>query len=292
MTIPLDLAGVRRAFDRASTTFDASAVLHTEVRTELLRRLDYSALAPRLVLDAGAGTGLASRAVKRRYPSARVLALDSSGGMLRQAARRSTWLRPFERVCADAHALPLPDGCVDLIVSNLLLHWCDPDLVLAEFRRVLRHPGSLCLTSFGPDTLRELRSSWAAADGLDHVHPFIDMHDLGDALVRAGFAAPVLDVERYTLDYADFDALAADLGALGARNRLAARPRGLTGKRRFAAMREAYETQRRDGRLPATCEVVFAQAWTPAQRLAARPPAEPTFSLAALKAQLRVRRGA
>jgi malonyl-CoA O-methyltransferase len=287
----LESVRVRRSFDRAAKTYDAAAVLHTQVRENLLERLQLVTLIPGVVLDAGAGTGHGSRALKRRYPKARVVALDSSPQMLKAAGKQQSWLRPFERVCADAQALPLRDGSVDLIVSNLLLQWCDPDAVFAEFRRVLKPQGLLSFSAFGPDTLRELRLAWREVDAHSHVHRFIDMHDLGDALVRNGFAAPVLDVERFTLRYLDVRKVAADLKATGAHNSSAGRPRGLTSPRKFAAMQAAYEPFRQDGRLPATYEVVFGHAWAPA--LAARRGlAEPTsVSLEEIKRELRARRG-
>ncbi len=262
----LDRRWVRRSFDRAAAGFDAVAVVQTAVRESLLERLRLTTLAPRIVVDAGAGTGHACRAHKGRYPRARVLAIDCALGMLRAAKRRQSWRRRFDRIQADAERLPLRDASVDLIFSNLLLPWCDPDRVFAEFRRVLAPHGLLTCSSLGPDTLHELRAAWASVDAYSHVNQFIDMHDLGDALVRAGFAAPVLDVERYTLKYPDVRALAADLKALGARNFTAARPRGLISRRRFLAMQNAYEELREDGRVPATCEVVFAHAWAGEER--------------------------
>ena len=247
-------------------------------------------LAPRAVLDAGAGTGHASRALQRRYPKALVVALDSSLGMLRIAARQQSWLRPFARACADAQLLPLQDGSVDLIISNLMLHWCNPDAVFAEFRRVLRAQGLLSFSAFGPDTLRELREAWSECDSLVHVHQFIDMHDLGDALVRAGFAAPVLDVERFTLSYLDVRKVAADLKATGAHNAAQGRAPGLTGTRKFARMQAAYERFRQDGRLPATYEVVFAHAWTPLAQAASARDDGTSVSLEEIKRKLRAHR--
>jgi len=286
----LESRWVRRSFDRAAKTYDAAAVLHAEVRENLLGRLQLTTLEPRIVLDAGAGTGHASRALRRRYPKAQIVALDSSRRMLQEAARQQSWLRPFGRVCADAGLLPLADGSVDLIVSNLLLQWCNPDTVFAEFRRVLAPHGLLSFSAFGPDTLRELRTAWNQVDAHSHVHQFIDMHDLGDALVRAGFAAPVLDVERYTLQYLDVRRVAADLKATGAHNATAGRARGLTGARKFAAMQAAYEGFRQDGRLPATYEVVFAHAWVP-ERSARRDQKDPaSVSLEEIKRELRARR--
>jgi malonyl-CoA O-methyltransferase len=283
----LDPSWVRRSFSRASATYDAAAVLQAQVREALLGRLDLTALEPRVVVDAGAGTGHASRALKRRYPKARVLAVDWALGMLAAAARRQSWLRPFSRLCADASELPLKDASVDLIVSNLMLPWSEPDALFAEFRRVLAPRGLLSFTSLGPDTLRELREAWAKVDSHIRVHRFIDMHDLGDALVGAGFAGPVLDVERYTLSYTDVRGLAADLKAVGARNATAGRLKGLTGPRKFAAMRAAYEIHRRDGRLPATYEVVFGQAWAPA---AAHTALERGIPLEEMRRQLSIRR--
>lgn len=280
---------VRRSFDRAASSYDSAAVVHQEVRENLLQRLELTRLEPRVVLDAGAGTGHASRALKRRYPKALVVALDSSRGMLAVAARQRSWLRPFERVCADAELLPLANGSVDLIVSNLMLQWCNPDAVFAEFRRVLRANGLLSFSAFGPDTLRELRAAWKEVDSHSHVHRFIDMHDLGDALVRNGFSAPVLDVELFTLSYLDVRKVAADLKATGAHNATAGRAKGLTSTARFAAMQAAYENFRRDGRLPATYEVVFAHAWVPPT--ARRGPADATtVSLEEIKRELRGRR--
>jgi len=260
----LDGREVRRSFGRAAHDYDAAAVLQAQVRKELLDRLDLVRIEPTVVLDLGAGTGHASVALKRRYRSSQVVALDLAEGMLQEAERRQTLLRRFRRVCADATALPVRSGSVDMVFSNLMLQWCDdPDRVFGECRRVLKPGGLLTLATFGPDTLVELRRAWAAADGRTHVNRFIDMHDLGDALVRSGFAEPVMDVERYTLTYLEVRDLMRDLKSIGAHNANAGRPRGLTGKGTLARMVDAYEDYRRGGRLPATYEVVFGHAWAP-----------------------------
>lgn len=259
----LDRAGIRRSFERASVSYDAAAVLQARVRTELLDRLRWIAIEPALVLDLGCGTGEGARQLKRRYPRARTLALDIAPGMLREARRRSRAFRRFERVCGDAYRLPLADSSADLVFSNLLLQWCDaPDEVLAEVRRVLRPGGFFSFSTLGPDTLSELRAAWTAADDASHVNVFLDMHDVGDALTRAGFAEPVLDVEHFTLSYADLRALTRDLKAIGAHNVTAARNRGLTGRGKWRAVTASYETFRRDGRLPATYEVIYGAAWS------------------------------
>jgi malonyl-CoA O-methyltransferase len=217
-----------------------------------------------VIVDLGAGTGAGTFELRRRFGRSQVVAFDLSEAMLHLAGRRQRWFRRFHRVCADAAQLPLPDTSVDLLFSNLALHWCDDlDRVFAECRRVLRPGGLLTFTTYGPDTLVELRRAWAAADRGVHVNRFIDMHDLGDALVRAGFAEPVMDVERYTLTYATVRDLMRDLKSLGGHNVNAGRSRALTGKGTLARMAAAYESARVDERLPATFEVVFGHAWGP-----------------------------
>jgi malonyl-CoA O-methyltransferase len=257
----LDRAAIRRHHDRASPHYDASAVLAARLRAELMRRLDWVAFTPEAVLDLGCGTGRGAAALAARWPMARVTALDASPGMLREAARRAPPAR-IEWLRADAESLPLPDAGVDLVFSNLLLPWCeDIDAVFAEVARVLKPRGLFTFSTAGPDTLAELRAAWRAADAAEHVHPFTDMHDLGDGLVRAGFAEPVLDVSRYTLTYPDVRALMRELKATGAQNAASGRPRGLAGRRRLQDMEAAYERFRSKGALPASVEAVFGQAW-------------------------------
>jgi malonyl-CoA O-methyltransferase len=230
----------------------------------MLERLDLVSIEPAVIMDAGCGTGRTSRSLLKRYPGCMVAGLDLSLGMLRQARRRRWLLRAPRPVCADAAQLPLADGSVDLLFSNLMLQWCnDIDAVFAEFRRVLKPHGLVSFSTFGPDTLKELRSAWTEADGHVHVSRFLDMHDIGDALVRAGLAEPVMDVDYFRLTYQDVTDLMRDLKAIGAANAAAGRNRGLTGRRRLEAVRSAYEKRRIEGRLPATWEVVYGHAWGP-----------------------------
>lgn len=263
--------GVRASFERASSTYEAAAVLQVRVADELLSRLEPFNFKPAVVVDLGAGTGRMTGELKKRYRRSLVVALDLAPGMLREARHHQQLFRRFERVCGDAMRLPLADASVDVIVSSLMLQWCDPpDQAFAEIRRVLKPDGFVAFSTFGPDTLRELRSAWAEADGAEqaynHVNHFTDMHDVGDAVVRAGLSEPVLDVDRMQLTYPDATALMRDLKAIGAHNVTAGRPRGLVGRARMQRMQQAYEAFRRDGRLPATYEVVYAVAWGAAGR--------------------------
>jgi malonyl-CoA O-methyltransferase len=257
-TGPIDKNSARRSFDQAADGYDGAAVLQREMADRMLERL---------VLDLGAGTGYAIEGLQKRYRRARILALDFALAMLHRARDRGSWLNRPRCVCADVEALPLADASVDLVVSNATLQWCnDIQGTFGECLRVLRPGGLLMFTTFGPDTLWELRDAWAAADGHSHVSPFLDMHDVGDALVRARFADPVIDAERLTVTYDKAGELMRDLKVLGAHNSTSERSRGLTSRRRLAAVEQAYETHRRNGRLPASYEVVHGHAWAPEQR--------------------------
>ncbi len=254
---------VRKAFNAAARTYNAAAVLQTEVRARLLERLDAVSVTPASILDAGAGTGTAAAGLRAHYPDARLLLLDLAELMLREAEFADA-TRMTHAVCADAGRLPLADDSVGLVFSNLMLQWApDLDRVFREFRRVLNTSGLIVFSTFGPDTLGELRAAWSEADGYNHVNRFIDMHDVGDALVRAGFAEPVMDLEHFTLTYPDLRALMLDLKAIGARNVTAGRSRGLTGRGRMAAVEKAYRRWYRDGRLVSTWEVIYGIAWVP-----------------------------
>jgi malonyl-CoA O-methyltransferase len=263
----LDRPAIRTSFDRASTRYEAAAVLQARVGDELLGRLDQFNFQPQVVLDLGAGTGRGTEQLKRRYRRAVVIALDMAPGMLREARRHQRLFRRFERVCGDALRLPFADSSVDVIFSSLMLQWCDPlDVAFSEVRRVLKPEGFFAFSTFGPDTLKELRAAWAEADGYNHVNQFTDMHDVGEALVRAGLTEPVLDIDRTRLTYPNTVALMKDLKAIGAHNVTAGRSRGLTGRARLARVEAAYESYRRDGRLPATYEIIYGATWGAAGR--------------------------
>jgi malonyl-CoA O-methyltransferase len=262
----LDRRAVASAFATAAADYDRQAVLQSCIAGRLAERLELMRIAPRRILDAGSGTGTGRRLLRARYRRAHTVSIDIALPMVLADRRHDR--RPWSRasyVCGDAAALPFADGSFELLYSNLMLQWCnDAEAVLREFRRVLGSDGLLMFSTFGPDTLRELRVCWQEVDARSHVNAFIDMHDLGDALIRCGFAGPVLETEYMTLTYADVRSLAADLKSVGAHNVTAGRNRALTGKDAWARMCAAYERFRRDGRLPATFEVVSGHAWVPA----------------------------
>jgi len=264
----IDKSRMRQSFHRAAKHYDAAAILQKQVREEMLGRLDVVKLEPGVILDAGCGTGHGLHALLKHFKHAQGIALDIAEGMLSRSKALFPWYRFWQKpptfVCADIEAMPLATASVDMVWSNLAVQWCnDMDTVLQEFRRVLKPNGLLMFATLGPDTLKELR----AASGNEHTHVsrFIDMHDIGDALTRAGFSAPVLDVMHYTLTYDTVESVMRDLKAIGAHNATAGRAKGLSGKGFLQQLRQGYEGFRREGKLPATYEVVFVHAWTSSQ---------------------------
>jgi len=267
-----DKQRIRRNFARAAPAYDAAAAVSREICARLLEHLDLMRLAPVRILDAGSGTGVAAGMLIRRYSRAHVSAIDLTLPMLRAQPRSGKWSGTVRAalgrgavhpICGDFERLPLRSGAMDLVVSNLALHWSDqPAAAFAEMLRVLRPGGLLAFTTFGPDTLRELAQASASAGESSPAHRFVDMHDLGDLLIRSGFAAPVMEMEYLTLTYAQLEDLLRDLRANGAlsvrRNRV-----GLRTPRWRQRIAQRYEAMRRDGRLPATLEVVYGHAWKP-----------------------------
>jgi malonyl-CoA O-methyltransferase len=255
---------VRRAFDRAADSYDDAALLQKEVCSRLLERLDYIRLTPRMILDAGVGTGEAVTPLMKRYKKSRLIALDLSEQMLARALVHGSLLRRPEPVCADIEQLPFRENCFDLVFSNLTLQWCnDLPITLQGLIRVLKPGGLLMFTTFGPDTLKELRACWRQLDDAVHVNQFTDMHDVGDGLLQAGFADPVMEAETITVKYRTIDKLMADLRAIGANATAQGGRTGLTTPSMLDGLRKAYEAYRVDDLLPASYEVVYGHAWKP-----------------------------
>ncbi len=253
----IDELVARRRFARAAATYPNASRLEAEVASRMLERLDYVKLEPRRILDAGSGPpgGVLAKRLGKRYPRAQLIALDFALDMLR-ASRAGFFQKKPLRVCADLARVPLADTSVELVWCNMALHWLNEPLgAFREFARVLAPGGLVMFSTLGPDTLKELRA--AAPEG--RVHRFTDMHDLGDRLVAAGFAAPVMDMELISIDYSQAAGLLDDLRASGQTNARADRPRGLAGK---AFLKEIlFKVQNQ-----ATFEVVYGHAWKPAPK--------------------------
>lgn len=260
----VDPRALLRALARAAPTFDATALLAHEVETRLLERLDLMQVDPGRVLVSDGRAGAGGRALARRFPRAAKFVTDPSPAMMAEARRRRGWRRRQHFCAAWSGALPFRAGAFELVWSNLGLQWAnDLDRVLGESHRVLGPDGLLLFSSLGPDTLAELRAALPAAFGRPPEMPvFIDMHDVGDALSRAGFEGVVMENEVITVTYPDLRSLLADARSTASGALLSDRPRGLLTPRRLAALEAALPHEA--GRLPARFEVVYGHAWRPA----------------------------
>lgn len=270
----VDERQVRRGFDRVASGYEQAATIEREIGARMLERLDYVRIDPQLIVDLGCGPGIAYTALKERYPAAQIAGVDLSLSMLKaaeQSRRGLRWLMPFlrgrnlQKICANAALLPLRNDSAQLAWSNLLLHWCDDaESVIREMHRVLEPGGLVTFTTFGPDTLKELRNAFS--DGRTHAQRFADMHDLGDMLVSAGFADPVMDMEVIMLEYDNPSRLFDDLRQSTPGNAMQDRARGLSGRRAWASMQQRLESGRRNGKVPITLELVYGHAWKGAPR--------------------------
>ena len=258
---PFDQHEMIKAFNKAAINYDQAAVLQREVANRLDQRLAFITNLPKKIVDLGAGTGILSQFIAHRYREAEIINLDIVHHLLNHAKTKLT-SRQYDFVCANAEELPFTHHSVDLVVSNLMLHWCfHPDKVLREIQRILKPTGFLLFSTLGPDTLIELRQSWAKVDNYVHVHEFIDMHIIGDMALNAHLIDPVLDVERIILQYQTPIKLLKDLKQLGVHNIAQGRSRNLTGKQSYQRFLQAYEVFRLDnGKYPATYEVIYGHA--------------------------------
>lgn len=261
-----DRIAVRRAFARAGDGDPEFERVVRAARDVLVERLDVIRIAPRRILDLGAGTGVAARALARRYRAADIVSADPVAGLLHRARSLAPrWFSKHRYVVAEAERLPLSSGSLDLIVSNLAMPWFDPaSAALAECLRTLRPGGLFLLSTLGPDTLKELADAWPDRDDPRRIHPFPDMHELGDAMVHAGFADVVMDAQRTRFEVSDFRGLCRILSRSAGSGVLAARRRGLSGPAIFRSAATRYELLRRSGgSLPVSVEFVFGHAWAP-----------------------------
>jgi malonyl-CoA O-methyltransferase len=253
---------IQRRFDRAAAGFDDSDFVHAVTREGLASRLEPLLLEVKALLDLGSATGSTGRMLRKRFRRAHIVSLDLSHAMLCQARQQKSWLSKSSVAQGDARQLPFADASFDLVVANLLLPWTpDPQEVFAEVSRVLTEGGVFAFATLGPDSLQEIGRAWASVDKGAHVNPFADMHDIGDGLVRAGLRDPVLDVDRLEIRYETTGKLLDDLTRIGARNTLADRSRGLTGKQQFRAMAAALESATDGAGLSLDLELVYGHCW-------------------------------
>jgi len=249
----------RERFDRAARSFQTASFVHDEARRRLLDRLDGLKIESGTIVDLGSALGQSAAELSRKFPEARIIALDSSREMLKRSVPGE-----FSKLAGDAVRLPFPDRSIELLFANLVLPWNLPDALFAEAGRVLTNTGVLVFSTLGPDSLNELRRAWARADDAIHVHAFFDVQTLGDLVQNARLEEPVLDVDRIQVSYAELSAVIRDLRACGATNTAGGRRRSLMGRGRWQRFVEALwhdQGEGHEGRLSLTVELIFGQAF-------------------------------
>ena len=256
------MSKIRNTFNSASSNYNDNAFLQNEIANRLAEKLKVISIKPQTIIDLGSGTGFLSEKTAKIFPNSILVCVDFAQQSLLENSQNL-------KVCANAYKLPFASNSVDFIVSNLMMQWC-PDLttLFNECFRVLKPQGLFLFTTFGPDTLKELKRSWSVVDSSAHVNNFIDMHDIGDQMLQSGFQSPIMEMENITLTYEKVVDLMHDLKAIGAQN-VANRSKALTGKTKFKKMIEMYENYREDGKLPATYEVIYGHAWKNEKKLGA-----------------------
>jgi malonyl-CoA O-methyltransferase len=298
LSAPIDLPLVRRLFSDPARVAE-SDFLRREVSARMLERLALVNIEPKHLLDAGCGEGGDFAALQKRFPDTHLIGLDGAFNMLTRARQHQLgaqsalnrlfgslqkWLPAGHAggslACADFARLPFAPQALDMVWSNLALHWHpQPDRVFAEWRQVLRVDGLLMFSCFGPDTFKELRSAFETVDLAPHTLPFVDMHDFGDMLVNAGFSAPVMDMENITVTYQTPQRLLADVRAWGG-NPLESRRSGLLGRAAYARVLRALEQLRgADGKIPLSFEVIYGHAFKPVPKTTASGEAIVRFDL-------------
>ena len=256
------MSKIRSTFNDAASNYDDNAFLQSEIANRLAEKLKVISIKPQTIIDLGSGTGLLSNKTAEMFPNANLICVDFAQQSLLKNSQNL-------KVCANAYELPFASNSVDFIVSKLMMQWC-PDLkaLFNECFRVLKPEGLILFTTFGPDTLKELKRSWSVVDNSAHVNDFIDMHDIGDQMLQSGFQSPIMEMENITLTYEKVLDLMHDLKSIGAQN-VVSRSKALTGKTKFKKMIEMYESYRSDGKLPATYEVIYGHAWKNENKLGA-----------------------
>ena len=206
-----------------------------------------------LILDAGCGTGFGLPLLSRRFPAARLLAVDFAPAMLR---RLPPGLGPG--LCADLECLPLVDASVDAVWSSLALQWCRPARALGELHRVLVPGGPAWLATLGPATLEELRAAFAGVDSADHVIPFHDLAAWSAYARDTGFRVVAAEQARIWATAPTLRELLRDIKAIGAHAVGSGRRRAPLGKAAWRSLETRYEAHRRpDGLLPATYDLIL-----------------------------------
>lgn len=252
----LDKTRIKRSFAAASLTYDSVAGLQRTVGRELLHSIDATKLIGTL-LDLGCGTGFLTGELLAHSNHETIIALDIALSMLQTAQGKLVDKTIISYVCADAEHLPLAGQTIDSIFSNLALQWCNNlDAVFTDIKRALKPDGQLVFSTFGPQTLHELKSAWASVDSYNHVNAFYSAAQLRQSLQQAGFKNSQIKRTFYISPYDSVWTLMQELKNLGAHHVIAGRNKKITTKTAMQQMIAAYERYQVSGQIPATFEVI------------------------------------
>lgn len=256
----LDNVQILRQIKATHATYDQFAAVQKELTRRALSRLDYIKQQPQCILDLSLQSRDSEPVLRRLYPTA--YCVSTSPVILDLPARPWRFFRKSQpRVVVPFADLPFQESSIDFIFMSLKLLWVNErQRLLQDCYRVLKPGGMLLFTTLGPDTLSELRQAFLAGDQYDHVHPFMDMHDIGDMLVQVGFQQPVMDVEHVVLEYQTLSGLTEDLRKTGSTNALIKRERGLMTPRQWKRVEQAYP-RLAEGAYGATFEWIYGHAW-------------------------------
>lgn len=251
---------VKQQYQRIAHLYDKAAMLPELMGERLLEKLDFIKLSPHTILDLGTGTGSLIKPLQKRFSKAKIIGMDLSHAMLKQAQKKQGWFNKQPLVTGDMLSLPLQNQSINLIVMNCVLPWCD-DLpaTFKEIARVLKPEGLLLFSTCGPDTLKELKLAWSQVDTLEHINRYTDMHDIGDMLLSTGFSDPVMDMEQVTIYFSSLKQMLTELQHLGSINFNENKSRGLQSKNLLNQLSQHYLKQ--DDKYPATVEIVYGHAW-------------------------------
>ena len=254
----------RKVFDRHAKTYDEYSSLQNKISDNLFKKLDLIEVRPSLILDLGCGTGRNGRILKEKYQNIRLINYDFSINMLQEAKKNQHKIlgTKSEFICGDIEELSFSENTFDVIWSTSSLQWCNNLSDIFKKAKVILKPGGLFIFStFGPNTLFELRNITKKISNYQKTNNFIDALSITEKLINEGFIDPFVDSEEFCLSYKDISKLFLDLRKIGATSGFKNRNIGLSGKSFLKLIIDGYKEYSYDGIFPATYEAIYGYAW-------------------------------